>query len=484
MKKKLFTSFICLIYWSISAQTSLQSNLDMIIQQSFYKHAHIGISIRDGKTGKIIASHEKDRLLIPASTIKLLTTFSGVEILGEPFKFTTKVTYDGDIDADGNLKGNIYIEGSGDPSLGSDRIPGVMPMSTLINQIIEDVKKAGILCLEGNIIADESIFNSFPISPSWQWNDLGNYYAAGAWGININENLYNIYYHRSGAIGSTASIAYYQPTIPSLQLANEVTIDSADTEDNAYIFGGPYHYGKRIVGTIPQGKNLFKIKGSLPDPPLFMAYSIMLAFAKNEMGGHNYRCMYHPDPKASTRKRIASYDSPPLSTLIKYTNESSINMYAEAILKTIAIHKSGKGTGTDGIKAIKAYLTGLGIDTTPLHMEDGSGLSSRNLMSPDVMSEFLYYILKNKDEGLIKSTLPRVGETGTVRNILSRSKAKGKMWIKSGSMDKVLTYAGYCQGASGRLVTFSVFLNGSTAKNMKENKAELEKILEAIYRFS
>ncbi|MBP6569597.1 MAG: D-alanyl-D-alanine carboxypeptidase, partial [Saprospiraceae bacterium] len=112
-----------------------------------------------------------------------------------------------------------------------------------------------------------------------------------------------------------------------------------------------------------------------------------------------------------------------------------------------------------------------------------SGLSARNLMSPDFLTSFLLLYGKDKSMSELENLLPPAGKRGTVKNILLQSKAKGNMLVKSGSMDKILTYSGYCKTVSGRMVSFSVFLNSSTAKKMKENKTELEKILDAIYRF-
>jgi len=483
---------MCKWFWCIElmlfgnilmAQQSLQENVNKLLSNSFYKHANIGISVRDILTGELIVDVEKDKMLVPASSLKLITTLTGVQLLGNDFRFETKISYDGIIDTEGTLKGNIYIEGGGDPTLGSDRIPGNLNTTEVINRMAEDINSFGIHCIEGNIIADESVFNSFPISPSWQWNDLGNYYAAGAWGLNINENQYAIYFHRSGAIGSMSKIAYFEPNIPDLEMSNEVTIGDADSGDNSYIFGGPYHYGKRIVGTIPQGKELYRVKGSIPDPPLYLANRLFMALQKREMGGHHFKTKYQADYSIESRKLISKYYSPVLSTIVRYTNDHSINLFSESILKILGLKFKNAGSGTAGVAAIKEFMVKKGLDVLPLHMEDGSGLSARNLISPDFLTSFLLLYGRDKSMSALENLLPPAGKRGTVKNILLYSKAKGNMLVKSGSMDKILTYSGYCKTASGRMVSFSVFLNSSTAKKKKENKTELEKILDAIYRF-
>ncbi len=469
---------------SLKAQPDLQARIDKITSSGFYKYAHIGISVRDVVSGALIAGEQKDKLLIPASSLKIITTFSALELLGPEFQFETVISHDGYIDAGGTLHGNIYIAGGGDPTLGSSRIAGNASTTELIDKIADQIRAFGISCIEGNIIADESIYNSFPLCPSWQWNDLGNYYAAGAWGLNINENQYAIYFHRDGDVGSLTRIAYFDPMLPGLELENEVTVDSADSGDNAYIFGGPYQQGKRIVGTIPKGKGLFRIKGSMPDPPSYLAYRVHTKLAQREMGGHLFKTQFRADVNKNIRTVIGKIYSPKLREIVKYANLHSINVYCESMLKYLGWKIGNEGSGRVGIDVIKQHLLSKNIDVLPLFMEDGSGLSARNQTTPDLMTTFLASFAKNKKPEDFENLLPTVGVSGTVKNVLVQSKAKGNMWVKSGSMDKILTYAGYCRTASGRFVSFSIFLNGSTATKKRENKAELEKILEAIYIFS
>jgi D-alanyl-D-alanine carboxypeptidase/D-alanyl-D-alanine-endopeptidase (penicillin-binding protein 4) len=475
---------ILLVLPSFAQNTPLQTKINELANDSFYKHANLGISVRSLSSGVLIGELEKDKMLTPASTMKLLTTLAALEILGEDFKFETRVTYDGLIENDGTLKGNVYIEGGGDPSLGSDRIQGCKSQSQLIEKIVQDITAAGITCVDGDIIGDHSFYQSFPIPASWQWNDLGNYYAAGAWGLNINENEYYINFNRSGKVGQKTELANAYPFIPFLILNNEVTVGEVGSGDNAYIYGGPGQYNKTIYGTIPYGKSQFKIKGAIPEPPLYFAFQVFKQLGKYDMGGQKYLMQTKLDPNQSQRKLISKLYSPSLEVLVKYANLKSINIYCESFLKAISKTISLEDSYAKGIESIDKYLKLKDLETRGLHMEDGSGLSARNLMSPDFLTTFLNRITNvNEIENKIK-LLAKAGEDGTVKNILKKSKAKGNLWMKSGSMDKILTYAGYCKSESGNWVSFSIFLNASTAKKNNENKIELEKILEAIYRFS
>jgi serine-type D-Ala-D-Ala carboxypeptidase/endopeptidase (penicillin-binding protein 4) len=468
---------------SMSAQTSyqaLQSTIDQLLSDPFYRRSHLGFAVRDLATNELLLGQNTDKLFIPASTIKLITNFAAREMLGANYIFETRITHDGSIDQ-GVLRGNIYIEGSGDPTLGSLHSSSNLSMAAIVASINYQIKQLGITQIDGQIIADESVFSSFPISPSWQWNDIGSYFATGAWGINILDNSYSIYFHRDGAVGTSTAIAYWEPYVPNLKIVNEVQIDQPSTEDKSVILGGPYVYDKKVVGNIPQGKTPYRVKAALPDPPLFMAYQVYQSLALSGLTSAGYKTQQFSDYRKGQRQLITSFKSPSLDQIIRLANEKSINLYSEAILKTVGLRRRGTGSEANGISETKQYVSSLGLDISALHMEDGSGLSTRNLVSPSLMSEFLRQIAQREPIEQIIGLMPIAGESGTVRNLLSDSPAKGRFWVKSGSMDRILCYAGYCKSQSGRMLSFSIMLNAASGKSTRENRKQIEKILEAVY---
>ena len=146
---------------------------------------------------------------------------------------------------------------------------------------------------------------------------------------------------------------------------------------------------------------------------------------------------------------------------------------------TIGLKEFRDGSDSAGIAALKKQLFSLGFDESTFTLDDGSGLSTKNQVSADLLSRFLVQFLKSKDRALVKEIIPSVGERGTVKRLLVNSEAKGKIWAKSGSMNNVLSYTGYCETESGRFI----ILNTHDAQGKHPRRAELEKILEAIYKF-
>ena len=481
MKRFYIGLFMSVLALSLMGQTSLDARINKHLGSKDFKYAGISITVLDLESGSVVAGVNEHKVMIPASSQKVLTTFTALDILGEDFTFKTELSYSGKIDTEGNLKGNIYIVGSGDPTLGSRKFDEILPFKDLLKRISKEIKRAGILNIEGNIIADESIFNSYPISPSWQWNDLGNYYAAGAWGININENQYSIFLNKRAKIGNRPKISGYGPKVPGLDLSNEITVDSSNTGDNAYIFGGPYNYKKRIVGTIPAGKGNFSIKGSIPDPPYFLAYHVFEQLRKDGISAESYEALY--EPKKIKKNHIYTFESPPLRKIVRRANFESNNLYCESLLKTLATEEAKGGSGGLGIYILKKFLRKLKVKTESLHMEDGSGLSARNNINSMLLASFLRkYALKYDDMSSLTSLLPRAGATGTLSKMFRNSPAKGKVWAKSGSMDRVMSYTGFIKTKSGKWVSFAIITNGFSIK-LKRMRVKLERIMTDIYKY-
>ena len=471
--KVLTSRLITLIYLlcasiGAAAQSDLQTRMDKHFGQSSYKHASLSVCVMDMETNKIVASINPETSLIPASSLKLITTLSALDILGPDYTFTTKITHSGKIDPDGTLTGNLYIIGSGDPTLGSPRVAlggEVLSFKKLIVDIGKAIRDHGITCIDGEVIADESVFDSYPISPSWQWNDLGNYYASGAWGINANENEYYIYFKRNMAIGSMTRLHSYEPYIPKLELQNEVSIDSSNTPDNAYVFGGPYDFKKRIVGTVPFGQGTFRIKGSIPDPPTFFAYHVYNQLRKYQIDSRGYKAKFKA--KKIKMQDIKSYESPSLDKIAKITNYHSVNIYAESLMKTIGAEKNNQGSGGAGLYIVHRNMRKMGLKLTPLHMEDGSGLSARNIISSKFMCQFLDKMYDKIDHDLLLRSLPHPGSISTVRGVSTGRQAQSNIWVKSGSMERVQSYSGYIKSKSGKWLSFSIMANGLHVKNKK-----------------
>ena len=219
--------FLFLIKFSYSQPLKEQNHsvnkaLSIIKNDTELKNAGVGFYAIDVNSGEIIAELNPDLALKPASTMKLITTATALEVLGANYKFETQLHYDGKIDtAKKILYGNIYIIGGGDPTLGSKYF-----VQTRAKQFLDDwtnaIKRLGIDSITGSIIGDASIYSWDIVPPTWAWEDMGNYFAAGACGLSVYDNFYTLFFRTSHKIGGKSRITKIEPIIPGLTFDNQV----------------------------------------------------------------------------------------------------------------------------------------------------------------------------------------------------------------------------------------------------------------------
>ncbi len=474
MMKWIWTSILTYsILFHVDAQT-LETSINELIQQASRRSQDIGISIRDVSSDQEIYQLNSDHFFIPASSLKLITTFSALDILGKNFTYDTEVYLTGKILTDGTLEGNIVINGNGDPSLGSDRFPGFPHIDDLDRKITEAIFKSGVRCIDGEIIMVGAQSDSEGILPGWPWNDVGNYYGAGAYNINYRENYYTLKLDRSKGINSHSSVAGIHPEVPDMSVESHITIDGPKTGDQAYIYGGDNTDHKIIRGTIPAGAGSFNIKGAMSRPWQVWASRLKQMLSKN----HNIECqgIHYTTEWDIKGDRILSIKSPKLVDLVRKANEKSINLYCEAFLKGI----SQKSARDESLKKLYANLRNHTLDTTEIIMVDGSGLSSRNVLTPRFFTKFLNHYYRTWGDEFTKSLIPRASHQGTVRRLLKGRPSEGKAWLKSGYIEKVLSYTGIIRCKSGKSYSITIISNHHREKPAVIRKL-VEDILDTVY---
>lgn len=434
--------------------------------------ASIGWCVIDAASGRIVAQHRPGQALIPASTQKLLTTGAALDLLGADYRYTTTLEYDGTLGSDGTLRGNLYLRGTGDPTLGSPEMDGVTSLRDLLQRFRLAVERAGIRRIEGFVIGDGSAFAGTNAGGDWPWADLGNYYGAGAYGLNLHENYYFLDFLQRGELGAIPPIQHTRPRIPGLTFVNEVRTAERGSGDNAYIYGSPFNYANYVRGTIPAGRGRFTIKGAIPDPPLFAAQQLTNALRQAGIScirpATTVRSLGPAFAESENRTPLETYRSPPLRAIVERANYRSVNLYCEALLRTLGRELAGEGTPTAGLQVLTDYLDDLKLATATTQLLDGSGLSPRNFFPPRLMAQYLR--AKANDERF-RATIPLAGRTGSMRGALRGTAAEGRLWAKSGSVNAVRCFAGYARTPQGRELVFSVMVNNYTATGSQVRRA-------------
>lgn len=471
MMKTPFLLVVALLFLgSAWAQNPLQTALHAWVADEELERAGVSITIIDTETRQVAGSWDPHALLTPASSLKILATSTALALLGGDYRFKTELQYEGWIDAGGTLHGNLYIKGYGDPVLGSDQMAEADDLDAVMQAFQQAVSAAGIRRIEGSVVGDASWFSGPPAPDSWLEQDAGNYYGAGAWALNIHENLYYLPFQQNPKLNGQPKILDPYPPIPQLSFANEVRSASKGSGDNAYIFGGPYDYSCPVKGTIPLGAGTFRIKGAVPDPPLLAAQLlnktlimggidvVKAPLAKTEAGG-------------AERKVIFTHYSPSLQKIVERANQESVNLYCEVLLLALGKKKYGEGTRQAGLRAVMETWADRGISLEASPLIDGSGLSLGNRVSSYQMAQIMRKIYSDPQLWpVFGPSLPVAGKTGTLADLLKGTAGEGRVQAKSGSMKTVRSYTGIVRAKSGRVLAFSMIANGFSCSGYEMRK--------------
>lgn len=420
----------------------------------------------DSDTALFAYRHKKSS--IPASTMKVVTTSTALSILGKDYRFKTLLQYDGDIDKNGKLLGNIYIKGGADPSL------GIEDLDKLIAHWVDVIKKKGIKSVEGKLIGDASIFDDWQVPSTWVYEDMGNYYGAGASGLTIHENMYKVYF-QSGKEASQTKMLKTVPKMSDITFINEIKSGAANSGDDAYIFGSPYTYIRYMTGSISGKRSSFAVKGAIPDPSLFAAQYLALALQKAgitlSQKASSLRLLTIEN-KVSKQKRINidTLYSKTLDKIVEKTNFKSKNLYAELLLKILGYEKLGEGTAEAGQKVIREFWEKQGLDMNGFFIEDGSGLSRYTSLTSEQLCLILKFMAKQKNYESLYNSFPIAGVSGSMRRFGKGTSIANNMRAKSGYLSRVKSYAGYVKSKSGKNIAFSMIINHYAGSNSAMNK--------------
>ena len=459
-------------------QSELNQKLKEILQSAPFDYASVGLSVRSFE-GNEIVNLEADKKYIPASSLKLITTLLTIEEFGEDFKFNTRIGYSGKVDQSGTLEGNIIIIGSGDPTLGADRYGDNFAWDSVMGKIIASIRGAGIKCINGKIEVKTNVFHGQAICPSWPYSDIANYYGSGAWGLNFNENKYDLFFSANIPEESIATLDRIYPEIPNMHLKSEVIVKGPKTGDNAYIYGDPFNYSKIVRGSIPYSKKQFVIKGAIPNPPLSFGFTLEHALAKKGIKTNGSSVSKDPIKRIEF-VQLVSLKSPPMSRIVEEANFESINLYCEALLRMLGRKTKQEGSFEAGLNYVSEALQQKGIDKNSYNINDGGGLSPRNAISPSSFTQFLVGQYKKLGKDKMEQYIPQVGVSGTVKSLMIGKHGQKEFYLKSGSMGGVLTYTGFFKSKSGKMYSVS-FMSNNHSKGNRSVRIQAEKVFEILY---
>ena len=453
MRPLVFAGIIAASFYNpIVLSQPLSEKIDALIQKDL-PHATIGVLIKDAQSGQVIYSKNADKLLSPASNIKLFTAAAALYYLKPDYHFLTTLS---------QKNQNFYITFSGSPSL------------TLanFNELLLSLKKNNIKKIKGNFILDTSRFKAPYYPGGASYDDLGWYYTAPDTALILNENTETYEVISAKKIGMPATI---KPKAPEkkLTLINQIITVSKEQEKNHCNLNVEIQPQNtlRLFGCVAQQEKPKTIQLAIPDP-FFMAKQIIkktLAQNHIDFQGQIINGLTPPDTKI-----IASYHSGNVAKLVTHMLQESDNLYANSLTKQLGFSLTKEGTykqGTFAMKKIIAEHTNL--DMKQIELTDGMG-TRYNLATPEQIVLLLTNLYNDKTlRPIILDALPQAGVSGTLKERMKKTTLEKTVFAKTGSMHDISSLSGYIINPKARSLIFSIVINGVnkpiyTAKNLEE----------------
>ena len=482
------TNYIVLFLFALStnalvSQNNIMDAFEKMKNETVLENASLSFRVIDLDADSAIAEYNSYNSLVPASTMKIVTTAAALVSLGSYSSFKTTLQYDGVIDSNGVLQGNIYIKGGGDPTLGSRYyLKKDEKSSDVMLNWVSEIQKLGIKKIEGAVIGDASHFSYEGVPTSWLWGDMGNYYGAGTSGLSIYDNLTYLTFRSGPNAGDSTFVDCVTPCLPNQSFNNQVK--AADSKkDNAYVYSAPYSNQRLIKGSIPKGRDDFNVKASMTDPAYQAAwdleYYLLNAGISIKYGATTKRKMEIAGMQAEEKRaNFYTQKSPSIARIVYKTNHLSNNLFAEHLLNAIGKKRNKEGSNYIGAMSVKSFWSKR-INTAGLYVSDGSGMSRMNAVSAYHLTSILRYMKKSKNYKSFYTSLPIAGKSGTMSRIGRKTYASGRLRAKSGTMTRVKSYAGYVKSKSGKNLAFAVIVNNYNCYTSTMTK-KLEKIMVAI----
>ncbi len=427
---------------------SVSTKINAVINKPALSKVAFGVQILNAADGSVVYSHNSDRLLMPASNMKIFTTAAALKVLGPDYKFSTKVFFH---------NGNLVIKGSGDPLLGDTVTLQKYGRSFgwEFNEIVNGIKAGQIMEIK-DIIVDSSVFDDQLVHPSWPVAQLNRDYAPQVCGINYNGNCIEITAYPSGG-----TVAYTKsPDTGYISISNQASV-TRERKNTIWVsrLAGTNNmtlYGKCYQKALP-------VQVTVHRPAVYFGYILAEQLIKNGISLTGSIVERHTDIKGDA-KALAEFNTDLKDVMIR-SNRDSFNLAAECLAKKISSAKTAGGIGGQWKhcgQIIKEYLEGAGIAAEGFEFDDGCGLSRNNKVSADMLARVLLEVYKSDDRQLFMDTLAVGGVRGSspVRKYFTEPQYKGRIYAKSGTIDGVKAMSGYCD-TNGGVFVFSVITNSA-----------------------
>lgn len=444
----------------------LRARIEEVLRRPELAPAFAAVKVASLDTGRTLYEENAEKLLRPASNMKIFTVAAALDRLSPDYRFTTSVYAPARPDALGTVRGDLIVYGRGDPSIAARFNNG--DYHKAIDDLAARIAAAGVKRVEGDLVGDESYFTGAPFGVGWTWDDLTWYFGAEVSALSVNDNALDLFVKPGASVGAQCSVTT-GPAMPLASIVNRTTTATAGTRRSISIYRSLGENVIEVGGQLPLDDAGYTQSIAISRPALVFVYMLRSSLAARgvtitgKSRAVDARERKGVPLQTSALAEIATLQSPPLSMIAAQTLKVSQNLYAELILRALGKAAPGgaapRASDEAGIEAVKTFLRTAGIRADDLVIADGSGLSRRDLVTADATLRLLAYMSRHRYASAFRDALPVAGVDGTLSRRLKGTAAANNLRAKTGSINGVSTLSGYVTSAGGERLAFSIMLN-------------------------
>jgi len=437
---------------STNELATLRYAIDSMLAAPDLRHARWGVLIVDPERGDTLYSRDAGKLFIPASNMKIVTAAVAIETLGPDFTFATPILMRGVV-RDSVIDGDLLVMGRGDPSV-SDHMAGdaMLPLRA----IADSLWQRGIRVVRGKLEAFGDAFPDAHVGFGWGWDELDETYGAAVDELLFNEGFADIHVRAGHSPGEPiATRVSPARTFPRLRVEATTVVRGTGRDSLARLEAVKDTLRGDVIlkGTIPAGDTAV-VSVTFRDPD--EAYLAALAEALRDRGMRIVDSVLAP---ATTIDTLFVAQSPPLSQVLVAFMKPSQNQLGEMLFKSVALARTDTGSARVARRLFTEQLRGWGAEGDGFIVWDGSGLSRRDLVSPETLVRVLDTMRRSPHFQTYYDAMPIAGVDGTLRARMRGTTGEANVHGKTGTLGNVRSLSGFVTTAGGATLIFSVLCN-------------------------
>ncbi len=420
---------------------NLSNTVNSIASRYNLQRYHWGYYVQPLAANTPLASYQGNSLFIPASSNKLLTTAAVLNHLGSQYRLRTSIYLDPNSNPQ---QPSLNVFGRGDPTI----------TNLQIQDLADQLQQQGIRQIS-KLTANGSYFRGSPMNPDWEWGDLYTDYGVPTTSLILQQNAVDLVVTPQ-KIGQPPSYRWGNSLagIP-WQIDNRAVTGAARTENSIEVQAVQGKPTLLLIGNLPVGGGT-TLNLAMLNPSATWLSQLQFNLAQKQINASQVQVSDEP---FKLGQEVASIESPTLGELIKQTNRTSNNLFAEVLLRTLGRSntEAGNSTADLGLRLVKAKLTGLGVNANGYRQVDGSGLSRKNLLSPQTLVQTLVGMSKTPEAAVYRDSLPVGGVNGTLANRFKNY--PNQIQAKTGTLTGAIALAGYANPAQYQQLAFGIVVN-------------------------